>query len=272
MRRASGAINLRGMAMERILEPEIMDDRDADAAYARADFSDSNQTFADRLAAELERVSASGGERRAPRAAPGAGAHAASRHGRSLRILDLGCGPADVTIRIARKLHHAQVTGVDGAEQMLRLAREAVRSAELTERIELHLGRVPGLDLPEHGFDAVVSKDMLHHLPDPHGLWTECLRLGRSGGLLQVMDLIRPSSPLEAREIVERVASREHPLLKADFYHSLCAAFTPEEVRAQLAAAGLALGVERVGDRHWLVRGVLGGAAGVSGGAATERG
>src|SRR6185312_1441045 len=222
--------------MERVLEPEIMNDSDADAAYARADFSDSNQAFADRIAAEL--------------------AGGAKRDG-TLHIVDLGCGPADVTIRIARKLHRAQVVGVDGAEEMLRLAHEAVRAAGLTERIALHLGRVPGLDLPQHGFDAVVSKDMLHHLPDPHVLWSECLRLARPGAVLQVMDLIRPSSPLEAREIVERVASREHPLLKDDFYDSLCAAFTPEEVQAQLQAAGLTLEVERAGDRHWLVRGVL---------------
>ena len=240
MQTASGAVKKAVRAMDRILEPEIMNDGDADAAYARADFSDSNQAFADRLAVEFDGARASGRERGAP------------------RVVDLGCGPADVTIRIARKLHRARVVGVDGAEEMLRLASEAVRAAALTERITLHLGRVPGLDLPEHGFDAVVSKDMLHHIPDPHVLWTECLRLGKPGAVLLVMDLIRPSSPAEAREIVERVASREHPLLKEDFYHSLCAAFTPEEVGAQLAAAGLALGVERAGDRHWVVRGVLG--------------
>jgi SAM-dependent methyltransferase len=242
--------------MDRILEPEIMNDGDADAAYARADFSDSNQAFADRLAAELEGASTSGRERGSLQARSAGRPHAVV-----LRVVDLGCGPADVTIRIARKLHRAQLVGVDGAEEMLRLASKAVRGAALSERITLHLGRVPGLDLPPHGFDAVVSKDMLHHIPDPHVLWTECLRLGRPGAVLLVMDLIRPSSPIEAREIVERVASREHPLLKEDFYHSLCAAFTPEEVRAQLAAAGLALGVERAGDRHWLVRGVLGEAA-----------
>ncbi len=243
--------------MDRILEPEIMDDRDADVAYARADFSDSNQAFVDRLATELER----NGIVRAPPAIGGpAHAHATTRMhaGESaLRIADLGCGPADVTIRIARGVPHVRVVGVDGAEEMLRLARDAVRAAALTERITLHLGRVPGLDLPDHDFDAVVSKDMLHHLPDPHVLWTEVARLGKPGAVVQVMDLIRPTSPLEAREIVERVASREHPLLKEDFYHSLCAAFTIEEVRAQLRAAGLALAIERAGDRHMLIRGTL---------------
>lgn len=233
--------------MDRILEPEIMDDRDADAAYARADFSDSNQAFVDRLVTELER----------------AGAHATGS--RSLRIVDLGCGPADVTMRLARAARRAHVIGVDGSEEMLAIAREAVRAAGLSDRITLHRGRLPGAALPDHGFDAVVSKDMLHHLPDPHVLWAEVPRLAAPGAVAQVMDLIRPTSPVEAREIVERVASREHPLLKEDFYNSLCAAFTIEEVRAQLRAADLALTVERAGDRHMVIRGVLGGRIGAGG-------
>src|SRR3974390_2338041 len=51
---AGGAVKKAVRAMDRILEPEIMNDSDADAAYARADFSDSNQAFADRLAALLD--------------------------------------------------------------------------------------------------------------------------------------------------------------------------------------------------------------------------
>ena len=41
-----------------------------------------------------------------------------------------------------------------------------------------------------------------------------------------------------------------------DYLHSLCAAFTVDEVRGQLTGAGLdALGVEAVSDRHLLVAG-----------------
>jgi ubiquinone/menaquinone biosynthesis C-methylase UbiE len=240
--------------MDRILEPEIMDDRDADAAYARADFSDSNQAFVDRLMAALDRAEMFHGA--------GSSAGMGGSGARRPRIVDLGCGPADVTIRLARAARQARVVGVDGSEEMLALAREGVRGARLSDRITLHHGRLPGLALPEHGFDAVVSKDMLHHLPDPHALWGEVSRLGAPGAVIQVMDLIRPDSPVEAREIVERVAAREHPLLKEDFYHSLCAAFTVEEVREQLRAAGLPLSVERAGDRHMMIRGVLGGGGG----------
>ena len=41
-------------------------------------------------------------------------------------------------------------------------------------------------------------------------------------------------------------------MLKRDFFHSLCAAFTLPEVRAQLADAGLGgFRAEMISDRHW---------------------
>ena len=146
---------------------------------------------------------------------------------------------------------------VDGSAAMLEFARQAIHSARLSQRITLHLGRLPGLSLPEHHFDAVLSKDMLHHLPDPQALWSEVRRLGKPGAAVFVMDLVRPDSPLEAREIVERVAGKEHPVLKEDFYNSLCAAFTISEVRGQLESAGLPLTVEQATARHMRIKGVL---------------
>lgn len=217
--------------MDRTLEPEIMDGEAEASAYARADFADSNQWYADHFTAEYP------------------------THLRE--IVDLGCGPADVTLRIAQLAPHAHIMAVDGSAPMLEFARKSLHAAHLSNRVEIHLGRLPGLSLPEHHFDAVLSKDMLHHLPDPQVLWSEVRRLGRPGAAVYVMDLIRPDSPLEAKEIVEQVAAREPPVLKQDFYNSLCAAFTVEEVRSQLKSAGLPLTVEQVTDRHMRVKGLL---------------
>jgi len=218
--------------MDRILEPEIMDGEAEADAYARADFTDSNQWYAD---------------------------HFTSDYPAHLReIVDLGCGPADVPVRIARLAPQVQIIAVDGSPAMLGFARKAVDAARFADRIRLHLGRLPGLALPAHHFDAVLSKDMLHHLPDPQVLWSEARRLVRPGGVVHVMDLIRPASPLEARQIVEQVAAREHPILKEDFYNSLCAAFTLSEVRAQLERAGLPLTVDQVTSRHMRIAGIHG--------------
>jgi ubiquinone/menaquinone biosynthesis C-methylase UbiE len=219
--------------MDRVLEPEIMDGEAEAAAYARADFSDSNQAYVRDVVSSFP-------------------AHLG-------QVVDLGCGPGDIAIRLSKAAGTTRITAVDGSPAMLALARKALRSAGHAVRVKFMEGRLPGVALADGHFDLVLSKDMLHHLPDPQVLWSEVKRLGRPGAAVCVMDLSRPESPAAAHEIVERVSGGEHPLLKTDFHNSLCAAFTADEVRAQLAAAGLALTVSQLTERHLCVKGWLPG-------------
>jgi ubiquinone/menaquinone biosynthesis C-methylase UbiE len=219
--------------MNRIPEPEVMDDPAQAVAYAHADFAQVNQGFVDRFCAAFPDFSAG-------------------------RVADLGCGPADIPIRLIRAVPAAHVTGVDASEPMLALARAAVAAAGLAARIALVEGHLPGLPLPAAGFDAVISNSLVHQLPDAAPFWQEVRRLGRPSAAILVVDLFRPDSPAAARAIVESYSGEEDPLLKRDFYNSLCAAFTPPEVTAQLRAAGLGhLHAQIISDRHWAVAGRL---------------
>ncbi len=217
--------------MQRTLEPEIMADAEQSLAYANADFASSNQLFVDHLLVDN------------PQALKD--------------VIDLGCGPCDVMLRLAEACPDIRITAVDGSAAMIELATQAVRAANHEARIVVMQGYIPGLALREHDFDAILSKDLLHHLPDPMVLWREARRLGRQGAAVHVMDLIRPATQEDARNIVETVAPDEHPILKEDFYNSLCAAFTIKEVETQIRQAGLPLRVIRVGDRHMLIKGAL---------------
>ncbi len=218
--------------MERVLEPELMEDPAQALAYAGADFAEVNQGFVDRFRATFPELT--GGS-----------------------ILDLGCGPADIPIRLSRALPDLQTIAVDGADAMLSHARKAVTEAGLADRIRLLRARLPGLPFSPRSFDAVISNSLLHHLPDPQVFWQEIVGLGRRGAAVFVMDLFRPDSPERAREIVEAAAADGDPILKQDFFHSLLAAFTPEEVRVQLPPNLAHLDCRIVSDRHWLVSGHL---------------
>ena len=216
--------------MKRVLEPELMDDERQSLAYAKADFSNSNQFFVDSLIREFP--------------------------DHLTRVLDIGCGPGDVVIRLARAVPDLQITAIDGSAPMIALARKAVSVAGLEARVRFLRGYVPGVSIESTGFDAVLSKDLLHHLPDPAVLWNEIRRLGRPGAAMYVMDLVRPESAEAARRIVDAVAADEDPILREDFYNSLCAAFTVDEVRKQLTDAGLDADVSQVSDRHMLIKGL----------------
>lgn len=170
--------------------------------------------------------------------------------------LDLGCGAADVTIRFAKANPGYLFHAVDGSAAMLRYARRALTRAGLTNRIELIKGVIPHIHLPCPAYDVIISTSFLHHLHNPETLWSTIMRYGRPGTLVFVADLMRPRSPQEAGRLVEKYSAAEPPVLKRDFFNSLCAAFTPDEVRTQLRRAGLSeLHVQVVSDRHLVVFG-----------------
>ncbi|MBN1342242.1 MAG: class I SAM-dependent methyltransferase [Phycisphaerae bacterium] len=219
--------------MPRQPEPELMDLDEEAAAYAVADFAEVNDRFVRRLLELVGPVE-------------------------SARAVDLGTGPGDIPIRMVRARPSWHVTAVDGSPAMLDLARRAVEGAGLSASIELVLGDAKALSLPPGGFDVVFSNSILHHINDVDPLWAGVRRLAKPGALVLLRDLARPSSREIAREIVERNSGDESDLLKEEFYRSLLAAYTPDEVREQLDRAGLsALDVEMVSDRHLDVFGRL---------------
>ena len=46
-------------------------------------------------------------------------------------LVDLGCGPGNITLRLAELFPRARIIGIDGAESMLALARERAQQQQL---------------------------------------------------------------------------------------------------------------------------------------------
>ena len=70
------------------------------------------------------------------------------------------------------------------------------------------------------------------------------------------MDLRRPETTETAHALVERYAAHEPEPLRRDFYHSLLASFTEDEVASLLAELNFSrLLIDVPDDRHWVVTG-----------------
>jgi len=219
--------------MERIPEPELMGDFEQAKAYAEADFSEPHQAFIDCFQ------------------------HSFTGY-KPTRVLDLGCGPADITQRFASAFPDCRIVGIDGSKAMLEFGNQAIAQSGLQGRVRLIEARLPGAALPDGNFDTIISNSLLHHLAQPAALWDTVKSSGSSGAVVCVMDLMRPASAAIVDALVERYAGGEPAILQRDFRHSLMAAYLPQEVRVQLRCAGLdCLRVEVVSDRHLLVAGRL---------------
>jgi SAM-dependent methyltransferase len=219
--------------MQRTPEPELMDSPEQVAAYAAADFSEPNQRFADTVLNDVTH------------------SHA--------KALDLGCGPGDICLRLLSAKPNWHMVGVDAGANMLAAGRTTFADRPEADRMDWVLARLPFEAVPGHeaaAFDVILSNSLLHHLPDPMSLWHSVRTLARPGAWIQVMDLMRPNSEAEAEQLLQAHAGSASPVLQADFYNSLKAAWRVDEIQQQLAEAGLSeLSVAPVSNRHWMVRG-----------------
>jgi SAM-dependent methyltransferase len=235
MSAAGGHRPPRQIQMQRVLEPELMLDDEQASAYANADFESAHSLYPTLFAETFP-----------------------SRSAKAL-VLDLGCGPCDVTIRFARANLGYTFHAVDGSAAMLKYGRQRLeRNPDLARRIELIEGYIPDAPIPVTHYDVILSSSLLHHLPDPQALWTTVRQHARRGTLVFVVDLFRPASRAAAEALTAKYAVGEPDVLRRDFFNSLLAAFTRAEIEAQFVDAGLRnLKVRTISDRHVMIAGSL---------------
>ena len=97
--------------------------------------------------------------------------------GQPLRVLDVGCGEAQLTAAIAAAGY--AVVGTDVAEEPLRRARELNRGLDL--RWIPPAGEWP---IEDASFDVVWAGETIEHVTDTAGWLSELRRVLRSGGSL----------------------------------------------------------------------------------------
>ncbi len=225
--------------MKRIAEPELMNEPSQVQAYASADFEQPHSLF---IALLLEYF---------------ANSLPADDDNATRYALDLGCGPGDISRRFARALPAYQIHGVDGAANMVDMAARLNHESGLHRRIQLFTALINDLSLPQAHYDIIFSNSLLHHLHEADDIWKAVSRYAQAGTMVFVMDLLRPQTPAQAGELVETYAADETDILRHDFYHSLCAAYTIDEVDEQLHRCGLDYcTASQVSDRHLIVYGI----------------
>lgn len=217
--------------LTRMPEPELMLGEEQADAYAAADLSELQQRMVSKFTERFGKLD--GG-----------------------RLLDLGCGAADMTIRFATTFGNVTALGVDGSPALLRQGERAIRVAGLDRRVRLELRHLPDPQLEQERFDAVIANSLLHHLMDPGTLWRTILCCAKPGAPVLVMDLRRPATSDEAERLVANHAAEARPVLQQDFLNSLHAAYRADEIREQLDDASLShFQVEELGDVHVLIWG-----------------
>ena len=213
--------------MQRVLEPEYMDSPSEAQSYAHMDHEEANHEVVSRFST----ISTSKGI-----------------------LLDIGTGPGDIPILLAKTAPDLRVIGIDAAASMLAIARDRVSRAGVSEQVRLQRADAKVLPFADSIFDGVISNGMLHHIPDPVDLLREAHRVLRPDGALLVRDLCRPEKESDVQRLVDLYAAEAKEGQRAMFHASLCAALTLDEAKEASREAGMMNAVVSMSsDRHYCI-------------------
>ena len=108
------------------------------------------------------------------------------------RVLDIGCGAGNNTIKLSHYITPFDCDLVDLSLPMLERAQGRISEVN-SGNIRIFQGDFRVIDLPEQGYDVILAAAVLHHLRDEQdweSTFRKIYRLTASGGSVWITDLV----------------------------------------------------------------------------------
>ena len=203
--------------MERTVEPELMEREDQVISYAKADFSEGENNLINQINHYLIKNNIHFNEKEL--------------------IVDLGCGPGNISEKLSIKWPKAKVVGIDGSKEMIRLA-------ELNKKNSLNPSRLKNLsyicadiknlklsDIPvKKNISLLVSNSLIHHITYLDDFFNCIDKLSSDSTINFHKDLKRPNDEKSALYLKEKCGEKYNNILTNDYYASLKASYTLKEL------------------------------------------
>jgi len=113
------------------------------------------------------------------------------------RILDVGCGAGNNTLKLLQMINPMDCDLVDLSEPMLERARQRISSYN-KGRVRLFQDDIRTADLPKESYDVILAAMVLHHLRDDKD-WEDTFRklyqLTAPGGSIWIADFVSHENP-----------------------------------------------------------------------------
>ena len=143
--------------------------------------------------------------------------------GKSLNILDLGCGTGYFEVILGKEGH--KVTGIDLTEEMITKANEMIRIYGLDSNdVKAMVGDAENVAFADESFDVVITRNLTWTLPHPIDAYKDWYRVLKKGGVLLNFDAeyAKGAHNLNSPEnIAHKNVSKELADECHDIYHML---------------------------------------------------
>ena len=204
--------------MERIPESELMEEKDQVISYDEADFSEGEVNLINQINHYLLKQNISLGEKDL--------------------IVDLGCGPGNISEKLAIKWPETEVIGIDGSKEM-------ISRAEYNKNISTNKKKLKNLryicsdikDIKSNNFlfkkkiNLLVSNSLIHHITNLEDFFNTIRSLSSGITVNFHKDLKRPLDEKSALKLKAQCSTKYNEILTNDYYASLRASYTFKELK-----------------------------------------
>lgn len=111
-------------------------------------------------------------------------------------VVDVGCGPGYLVMRIAKEIPDLKIIGVDISEEMIQKAYVNLSSIGLSNRAEFRKGDIKKMPFEDNTIDLLVSTFSLHHWSNLERSLSEIHRILKPRGRFLLFDFRRDSRRL----------------------------------------------------------------------------
>ena len=229
--------------MERIPEPELMEKKNQVISYDEADFSEGEFNLINQIHHYLLKKNISLNE--------------------NALIVDLGCGPGNISEKLAIKWPNSEVVGIDGSKEMILRAkynREMSANKKSLKNLHYICSDIRDIKLTNFLFkkeiSLLVSNSLIHHITHLEDFFNTIRSLSSKITVNFHKDLKRPSDEKSAQELKTECSIKFNETLTNDYYLSLKASYSFKELRNFILENDLSsLEVFEDGDKYLIVYG-----------------
>ena len=204
--------------MERIPEPELMNKKEQVISYDEADFSKGEDELINQIYYYLKKNNISLSDKDL--------------------IVDLGCGPGNISEKLSIKWPYTEVVGVDGSVEMIQKAESNKINFKNQKKLHnlhyicsdikyIELGRIS----PSKEISLLVSNSLIHHITYLDDFFKNIIRLSSNKTVNFHKDLKRPMDKKSALTLKAKCSSQYNNILTKDYYASLRASYTYKELK-----------------------------------------
>ena len=202
--------------MDRRAEPELMNKKDQVDSYSAADFSKGEIKFIRFIKNYLKKNNIN--------LTP------------NDLIVDLGCGPGNISEKLSIEWPNTSVIGIDGSKEMIHKAKVRKNLQEKTlNNLNYLCEDIKNIKLADISdkkhINLLVSNSLIHHITHINEFFECILSLSSESTLNFHKDLIRPINEKYALELKAKCASKYNETLTRDYYASLQASYRADELR-----------------------------------------